>query len=162
MPEKEPVERGAFRTGGRKKKGDDTDLGSARAPGINPDPLDDPRTGALVLSLIGRLSSLEAEVRAGRALTLGANTRVQTLVIDNEEAQTLIFQLQQEILDLKIGSANNFDDAMDRLQQTVGPILQREPPQMGQSTDRVGVIVQVWASQLRDAINNFLDHPLEV
>ncbi len=59
--------------------------------------VDDPRTGAVFLSIVNRLSTLEAAVRAERLLRLGAEARQEILVLDNEEATAKIALLQEEI-----------------------------------------------------------------
>jgi len=57
----------------------------------------DPRGGAVLLSMVNRLSVLEAEARAERIRRLGAETRRDVLVLDNEEAQEEITRLQKVI-----------------------------------------------------------------
>lgn len=85
-------ERGVFRTRERQAEKDENDAADIAQV------VADPRAGAVFLSLVNRLSTLEAEVRGQRLKALGAVDRAETLVIDNEEAQDRIAELEAEVL----------------------------------------------------------------
>lgn len=90
MPERTSLgPRGLFITGAaRRDEQTAIDLGRA---------VDDPRTGAVFLSLVNRLSVLEAALRDERLSRLSAQERTRVVVLDNEEAQTLIAEQAEEI-----------------------------------------------------------------
>ena len=121
MPEKAPVGRGAFIGSGRQAARDEeiaTDL--AQAAGVQK--VDDPRTGAVFLSLVNRLSTLEAAVRGERLRRVGAEEQQEVLVLDNEEAQEKIKELQAEIAALIAAQGTEASDAAIELAKVQGDL----------------------------------------
>lgn len=95
MPEKlPPVEGGVFRSTSRQREVDEevaTDLAAGAQT------LADPRAGSVFLSLVNRLSTLEAAARTERLRRLTSEEKQEILVLDNQEAQEKISQLQAEL-----------------------------------------------------------------
>lgn len=103
MPEKPGLgaPRGLFRDFGKQAAQDEQDA-TALADGVQT--VADPRFGAVFLSIVNRLSTLEAAARNARIAQLGAEKAASVLVVDNEEATKLISELTQQVssLELKI------------------------------------------------------------
>lgn len=155
MPEKLPaVERGLFIARERQAEKDEEDATDlARAQKV-----DDPRTGAVFLSLVNRLSSLEAAVRGERLRRLGAEERRDVVVLDNIQAQEEIKTLQRELLALerKLASFIEAPPGISGLVNEALDLLAGEPQEMGFALDPAGTIVQVWASQIRNVLANIV------
>jgi len=93
MPDKPSIgRRGFFDTPDRQASRDEED-----AQALGGQVVADPRAGAVFLSLVNRLSSLEAAARTERLRRLTSEERQEILVLDNEEAQAKIRELQDEI-----------------------------------------------------------------
>lgn len=111
MPEKPlGVERGLFRTFGRQADDEEaaTELGRAAQQ------VEDPRTGAVFLSIVNRLSTLEAAARGERLLRLGAEAQQEVLVLDNEAAQELIEELKDKVA-ATVAEQTNIARELDQL-----------------------------------------------
>lgn len=92
-----------------------------------PQGVDDPRTGALLLSLASRLGALESNVRQERLQRLGAQERLATVVLDNAEATALIRDLETQVAQLDQRLSNLFSFMGKSADDIVNAILDRFP-----------------------------------
>ena len=144
MPEKKSAgPRGAFATRSRA-----VEKAVADVAGAPPQIVDDPRSGAVFLSLVNRLSVLEAAVRAERQARILAVQERGAVVLDNEGAELEIARLQKVILDLnaQLAEAEGHEDPV--------------PPQVELYAILAGLVREMVAAFRRDPnpneIENFL------
>jgi len=71
------------------------------SPEAEADVLSTGRGAVALLSIVGRLQALEAAAREARIAQLGAEEKVRTVVLDNEEAEAKIEEQVLEIVDLQ-------------------------------------------------------------
>lgn len=136
---------GVFRSPGRQRDKDEED---ATELGRAVQQVDDPRTGAVFLSLVNRLSVLEAAVRGARLGQLGAEERAEVLVIDNEEATARIAALENSVFRIR----QLFDDHLAGEPDEMGQALSPDP-QIG---GRQLAIVQIYAKSWERLVRQFI------
>lgn len=90
------------------------------------------------------------------------NTFKKSATFGPQIAGTRIVRVPGETVQVEVPATDpRFESVVRRSRALFDPLLRDEPPEMGQVTDRVGLIVGIWAARLRDAMKAFLAKPLE-